>query len=186
VFLVKLVDPSIDVLNKLWPNLEQNYHRMIKRLPKGPETHAARMKLFPPDALLARLSSRLVLLSGGARDLPMRQQTMRNTIAWSYDLLTEGEQTLFRRLGVFVGGWTLAAAEAVCHGEPDLALSVVAGMATLVNQSLVQPQERSAGEARFTMLENHPRVCAGAPRSQWRGRAAARAARPLLPHAGRG
>jgi predicted ATPase/transcriptional regulator with XRE-family HTH domain len=122
-------------------------------LPLAIELAAARSKLFPPEALLTRLSSRLTLLTGGARDLPLRQQTIRATIDWSYHLLDAGEQVLFARLGVFVGGWTLEAAEAVCQGENDRSLGVVDGMATLVNQSLVQQQERSAGEARFTMLE---------------------------------
>jgi predicted ATPase len=83
-------------------------------LPLALELAAARLKLFAPEALLARLSGRLALLRGGARDLPERQQTIRTTIAWSYDLLTEAEQTLFRRLAVFLGGCTLYAAEAVC------------------------------------------------------------------------
>jgi len=86
-------------------------------LPLAIELAAARSKLFAPEALLARLSSRLALLTGGARDLPERQQTIRNTIAWSHDLLTEAEQTLFRRLGVFVGGCTLEAAEAICGSQ---------------------------------------------------------------------
>jgi predicted ATPase/class 3 adenylate cyclase len=83
-------------------------------LPLAIELAAARVKLFPPQALLTRLDNRLKLLTGGARDLPARQQTIRNTIDWSYNLLDAGEQTLFARLGVFVGGCTLEAAEAVC------------------------------------------------------------------------
>jgi len=122
-------------------------------LPLAIELAAARVKLFPPAALLARLEQRLALLTGGARDLPIRQQTIRATIDWSYHLLDAGEQVLFARLAVFTGGWTLDAAEAVCQGENDLSLGVVDGMATLVNQSLVQQQESSAHEARFTMLE---------------------------------
>jgi tetratricopeptide (TPR) repeat protein len=110
---------------------------------------------LPPEALLVRLEQRLAVLTDGARDLPPRHRTLRAAIAWSYELLDAGEQMLFRRLGVFVGGCTLAAAEAVCQGENDLSLGVVVvdGMATLVNQSLVQQQERSARESRFTMLE---------------------------------
>jgi predicted ATPase/transcriptional regulator with XRE-family HTH domain len=134
-------------------------------LPLAIELAAARLKLFAPEALLARLSSRLALLTGGARDLPVRQQTMRNTIAWSYDLLTEAEQTLFRRLGVFVGGCTLEAAEGVLRTEGrglsdstiDSVLepqsSVLDGIAALVNQSLLRQVEAPGGAARFMMLE---------------------------------
>jgi non-specific serine/threonine protein kinase len=73
-----------------------------------------RVKLHPPNALLERLNKRLNTLTGGARGLPERQQTLRSAIVWSYDLLSENEQRLFARLGVFVGGWSLEATEAVC------------------------------------------------------------------------
>jgi tetratricopeptide (TPR) repeat protein len=110
------------------------------------------MKLFSPEALLARLSAPLALLIGGARDLPTRQQTIRNTIAWSYNLLNDDEQTLFRRLGVFVGGFTLAAAEAVCNGD-DLLIAVVDRIAALVNQSLLRKVDGPDGATRFVLLE---------------------------------
>src|SRR6266508_1873801 len=100
-------------------------------LPLAIELAAARVKLFPPQALLKRLGSRLKLLTGGTRDLPARQQTIRSTIDWSYQLLDEGEKRLFSRLGVFVGGWTLEAAEAVCKVDGDLPMEVVDGIAAL-------------------------------------------------------
>jgi predicted ATPase/transcriptional regulator with XRE-family HTH domain len=115
---------------------------------------AVRVRVLPPEALLARLSSRLKLLTGGARDTEARQQTMRNTFAWSYDLLPPAAQVLFRRMAVFVGGCTLEAAEAVCAapagGEP-LGLDVLEGLSTLVEESLVV-QRLEGGEARFGML----------------------------------
>jgi tetratricopeptide (TPR) repeat protein len=106
--------------------------------------------------LLARLEHRLAVLTGGPRDVPARQQTLRQTIAWSHDLLTPGEQVLYRRLAVFVGGCTLAAAEAVVGGgEPDPSFDVANvpdGMASLVDKSLLR-REDGAGEPRFRMLE---------------------------------
>jgi predicted ATPase len=132
-------------------------------LPLAIELAAARAKLFPPQALLARLDSRLKLLTGGARDLPARQQTIRNTIDWSYNLLDEDEKRLFTRLGVFAGGCTLEAAEAMCGSWGDgpasptpisqLPTPTLDGLAALVDQSLIRQVEGVGGEPRFFMLE---------------------------------
>jgi predicted ATPase/class 3 adenylate cyclase/DNA-binding XRE family transcriptional regulator len=124
-------------------------------LPLAIELAAARVKLLPPPALLQRLEHQLVLLTGGARDLEDHQQTMQRTIAWSYDLLAPEEQRLFRRMAVFVGGCTLAAAEAVCvapAGAAPLGLAVLDGLGALVDQSLVQQREETDGEPRFSLL----------------------------------
>ena len=117
------------------------------------------MKLLSPQALAARLVRRLDLLTGGARDLPARHRTLRGTVAWSYDLLPPSERTLFRRLAVFAGGWTLEAAEAVCalaeateNGDAGGG-SVLDGLGSLVDKSLVRQQEGPDGEPRFAMLE---------------------------------
>jgi predicted ATPase/class 3 adenylate cyclase len=123
-------------------------------LPLAIELAAARVKMLPPPTLLARLQKQLVVLTGGARDLDERQQTMRNTLAWSYGLLAPEEQRLFRRLAVVVGGCTLEAAEAVCvapEGAEPLVLDLLDGLSTLVDHSLVQQRE-VGGEPRFTML----------------------------------
>ena len=124
-------------------------------LPLAIELAASRLKLLQPQAVLSRLGSRLGLLTGGARDLPARQQTLRNTIAWSYDLLEPTEKALFRRLAVFVGGATLEAAEAVCTAAGGLEADLLDGMASLMDKSLLRQQapERGEGEARFVMLE---------------------------------
>src|SRR5262249_24534514 len=122
-------------------------------LPLAIELAAARTKLFSPQALLARLEHRLNLLTGGARDLPERQQTIRNTIDWSYQLLDAGEKKLFIRLGVFVGGWTLEAAERVCDADGDLPMDIIDGIAALLDKSLLRQEEGIDGGPRFTMLE---------------------------------
>ncbi len=124
-------------------------------LPLAIELAAARVKLFPPQALLARLDQRLQVLTGGARDAPDRQQSLRNTIAWSFDLLRAEEQRLFRQLSVFVGGCTLQAIEAVCValGDRNGAGRVLDGVASLIDKSLLQQRELEGEEPRLVMLE---------------------------------
>src|SRR5205085_11521058 len=107
-------------------------------LPLAIELAAARIKLLSPQALLAKLDRRLQVLTGGARDLPERQQTLRSTVQWSYDLLHEEEQLLFRRLSVFAGGCTLEAIEAVCVALDHGAAQVLDGVASLIDKSLLQ------------------------------------------------
>ncbi|CAN5586330.1 hypothetical protein BH10CHL1_BH10CHL1_14920 [soil metagenome] len=122
-------------------------------LPLAIELAASRIKLFSPTALLTRLHQRLTLLTGGAHDLPARQRTLRDAIAWSYDLLTADEQALFRRLAVFVGGFTLDAAQAVVNGAQDLAIDVLDGVAKLVDHNLLKRLASTEDEPRFGMLE---------------------------------
>ena len=122
-------------------------------LPLAIELAAARTRVLSPSAILERLQSRLQLLTGGALDLPARQQTLRNTIDWSHDLLNEVEQKLFRRLAVFAGGCTLEAAEAVCNTRRDLGIDPFDGLSSLVDKNLIQRSERAESEPRFTMLE---------------------------------
>ncbi|HKN64268.1 MAG TPA: BTAD domain-containing putative transcriptional regulator [Gaiellaceae bacterium] len=119
-------------------------------LPLAIELAAARSKLLPPATMNRRLDRALDLLVGGAQDLPRRQQTLRATLEWSHGLLDDAERTLFARLAVFVGGWTLEAAEAVC-GEDGI--DVFETLASLVDESLVRPVRRPTGEPRFRMLE---------------------------------
>src|SRR5580692_2658058 len=131
--------------------------RRLDGLPLAIELAAARVRLLPPQALLARLDDRMGLLTGGARDLPERQRTLRSTLDWSFDLLSAGEQALFARLGVFAGSFDLPAAEAVCAAavdpaDPGRAGHVVDTLGSLVDSSLVRPQTRD-GEPRFGLLE---------------------------------
>jgi predicted ATPase/class 3 adenylate cyclase len=162
------VKPDFAVTNANAPAVAEICHR-LDGLPLAIELAAARVRLFPPEALLARLSSPLALLTGGAHDLPARQRTLRATIDWSYNLLDAAEQTLFARLGVFVGGCTLEAAEAVAselrieneelrNSLRDDALlnsqfSILNSIESLLDKSLLQQLESVDGEARFTMLE---------------------------------
>jgi predicted ATPase/transcriptional regulator with XRE-family HTH domain len=120
-------------------------------LPLAIELAAARIKLLPPAALLSRLEQRLSLLTGGGRDLPARQRTMRDAIAWSYDLLAPEEQRLFRRLSVFASGCTLEAAEAVV--DPGTRPDVLGSIGALIEQSLVRQSAGFDGEPRYLMLE---------------------------------
>jgi len=122
-------------------------------LPLAIELAAARVKHFSPHTLLTRLEQGLSVLSGGARDLPARQQTLRGAIAWSYDLLSPEEQKLFRHLAIFVDGWGLQAAEAICMARGGLAEDMLEGMASLVDKSLLRQEEQAEGETRFWMLQ---------------------------------
>jgi len=122
-------------------------------LPLAIELGAARTNLLSPSAILDRLQSRLQLLTGGALDLPERQQTLRNTIDWSHELLSEGEQALFRRFAVFIGGGTLEAVEAVCNTGRDLGVDLFEGLSSLVDKNLIQRVDCPEAESRFTMLQ---------------------------------
>ncbi len=122
-------------------------------LPLAIELAAARIKLLSPQALLARLSHRLHVLTGGTRDLPARQQTLRNTIKWSYDLLGVQEQQVFRLLSVFTGGCTLEAAEAICQRAGNASIDVLNTVASVLDNSLLQQTEQEEEEPRLVLLE---------------------------------
>ena len=122
-------------------------------LPLAIELAAARIKLLPPQAMLPRLDNRLRLLTGGARNLPERQRTLRNAIEWSHEMLDEGERTLFARLAVFSGGGTLEAIETVCDADGDLPLDPLEGVSSLLDKSLLRQEEGPEDEPRFEMLE---------------------------------
>ena len=147
------IRPDFCVTNENAPAVAEICAR-LDGLPLAIELAAARIRLLTPAAMLARLDRRLPLLSGGARDLPARQQTLRGAIAWSHDLLDDSERALFRRLGVFVGGCTIESAEAVCadvdEREP---ISVLDGIESLVGQSLLRQVDGPDGEPRLLMLE---------------------------------
>ena len=124
-------------------------------LPLAIKLAAARVKVLPPRAMLERLHRRLEVLVGGARDAPARQETLRRTLEWSHELLSEPERRLYRRLGVFAGGCSLEAAEAVC-GTPGAGPEggeVLEGLEALVDKSLLRGEEGAGGEPRFSMLE---------------------------------
>jgi predicted ATPase len=129
--------------------------RRLDGLPLAIELAAARVRLLPPQALAARLDQRFSVLTGGARDLPERQRTLRNTLDWSFDLLPAGEQMLLARLGVFAGPFSLPAAEAVgAPGEGQASESgpVMETLGSLVDSSLVRAETRG-DEPRFSLLE---------------------------------
>jgi predicted ATPase/transcriptional regulator with XRE-family HTH domain len=127
--------------------------RWLDGMPLAIELAAARVRLLRPEALLQRLERRLLLLTRGAADLPERQQTLRHTLAWSYDLLGPSEQALFRRLAVFAAGWTLEAAETVCGGAKLATEEILERLDVLVDNSLVYAAVDVEQEPRFGMLE---------------------------------
>jgi non-specific serine/threonine protein kinase len=121
-------------------------------LPLAIELAAARIRAMSPQMLVERLGDPLRVLTGGARDLPDRQRTMRDTIAWSFDLLTPDEQRLLCRLSVFVGGWTLDAAEAVVNADGTLDRDMLDGLMSLADKSLITQRGQDDGETRYAML----------------------------------
>ena len=146
------VRPDFAVTQESAPAIEKICSR-LDGLPLAIELAAARTKVLSPCDMLDRLQNRLQLLSGGALDLPERQQTLRKTVDWSYDLLNKAERKLFRRLSVFSGGCTLEGAEAVCNTGRDLDIDLLEGLSSLLGKNLVQRVDRTEREARFGMLE---------------------------------
>jgi tetratricopeptide (TPR) repeat protein len=122
-------------------------------LPLSIELAAARIKILSPASVAAKLDHRLDILTGGSRDVPSRQQSLRNTIEWSYRLLQPAEQQLFRRLAVFSGGCTLESIEAVCNTRRDIEMDIDDGIKSLLDNSLLQIVGNYEGESRFVMLE---------------------------------
>lgn len=156
----RAIRPDFTLTAETMPAVAEIVSR-VDGLPLAIELAAARMKALSPAALLQRLEQRLPLLIGGARDLPLRQQTMRATIGWSYDLLNDIEQALFRRLAVFVGGFTLGAAEAIGSGATDASgetrpytpFETVEGITSLIEHSLLRQSAGAGDEPRYQMLE---------------------------------
>ena len=145
------VRPDFAVTNENAPAVAGICAR-LHGMPLAIELAAARIKLFTPEAILGRLEHQLGVLSAGSRDLPERQQTLRGAIAWSHDLLDEGQRRLFARLAVFVGGCNLEIAEIVCGPAADVGGEVLDGLASLADQSLVRVEEVD-GETRFRQLD---------------------------------
>lgn len=144
----RAIAPDFRMVPDLVPTVDAICAR-LDRLPLAIELAAARIVALPPSALLDRLAEPLRLLTGGPRDAPDRQRTMHDVVAWSYNLLPEHQQTLFRHLGVFVGGFTLEAAEAV-NGDSK---NTLPSLEALIAFSLVISVPGPTGQARFAMLE---------------------------------
>ncbi|MGH7491224.1 MAG: ATP-binding protein [bacterium] len=162
----RAVKPDFEVNNENAPAVAEICFR-LEGLPLAIELAAARLKLFTPAALLARLGSRLQLLRGGPRDMPARHQTLRQAIAWSYDLLSPAEKVFFQRLAVFAGGCTLEAAEAICHAPDQLEVDTLDELTAIIDKSLLKaslpknqppeslarPEQAKESEPRFVMFE---------------------------------
>ncbi|HEX7976441.1 MAG TPA: tetratricopeptide repeat protein [Anaerolineales bacterium] len=150
ILRAQAVKPNFQITNDTAQAVAEICYR-LDGLPLAIELAAARIKLIPPRAMLARLEHRLEFLTGGARELPARQQTLRNAILWSYDLLNQNEQKLFRRLSVFVGGCTVDAVEAVA-GDNPARVSMMDQLGSLLDKSLLQEADGPDSEPRFVML----------------------------------
>ena len=148
----RALKPDFAITNDSAPAVAEICVR-LDGLPLAIELAAARITMLPPRAMLQRLTSRLKLLTGGARDLPERQRTLRGAIEWSFALLDEGERLLFARLAVFSGGRTLEAIEAICDTRGDLPVDAFEGVSSLLDKSLIRQEEGPNGEPRFVMLE---------------------------------
>ncbi|HEY0607638.1 MAG TPA: tetratricopeptide repeat protein [Herpetosiphonaceae bacterium] len=158
----RMVQPSFALTDENADAVAQICRR-LDGLPLAIELAAARVRGLPPRAMLSRLSNRLDILAGGMRDLPERQQTIRDLIDWSYDLLDQQEQLVFRRLGVFVGSWALSSAETVCEwraereelraGFPSAPFPILPSLVSLLDKSLLIERHLGEGEAGFAMLE---------------------------------
>jgi predicted ATPase len=146
------IKPDFAVTDENAPAIAEICYR-LDGLPLAIELAAARIKMMTPLELLSRLERRFDILRGGVRELPERQQTLRGAIDWSYELLGDSTKKLFRRLSVFVGGWTLDAAEAVCNMDNDLGFEIMDAMETLVDNSLLLQSQDADGQTRFGMLE---------------------------------
>jgi predicted ATPase/class 3 adenylate cyclase/DNA-binding CsgD family transcriptional regulator len=146
------VNPAFQVTNTNAPAVAEICVR-LDGLPLAIELAAARIRLFSPQALLTRLGQRLPLLVSSARDVPARQQTLRQTIQWSYALLTEAEQRVFLRLAVFVGGCAMQAVEAVADSVAEEQTSVLDTVTSLLDKNLLRQTEQEDGEPWFMMLE---------------------------------
>ncbi len=128
-------------------------HR-LDGLPLAIELAAARIRMLPPGALLARLQHRFEVLRGGSRDLPARQRTLYQAIEWSYSLLDEEDKRLLQYLSVFIGGWTFESAEAVCNAEGEPSIPILDGIETLLNNNLLRPPDDAKGELRMKLFES--------------------------------
>jgi tetratricopeptide (TPR) repeat protein len=148
--LAQAVNPKFELNEQNAPAVAEICRR-LDGLPLAIEIAAARSRMLSPQAMLKRLGESLKLLTGGPKDLPARQQTLRGAIDWSYDLLDEPEQTLLARLGVFVGGWTIEAAEAVCNPQGEL--DVLGGVEILLDNSLIKIASTEYDEPRFELLQ---------------------------------
>ncbi|MGH2555909.1 MAG: ATP-binding protein, partial [Actinomycetota bacterium] len=144
-------NPEFRVTEKNAPAVAEITAR-LDGLPLAIELAATRTKVLTPEQILPRLQNRLSILTSGTRTLPQRQRTLRDAIAWSYDMLDESERRLFEKLSVFAGGWTLESAEAVCD-LAGLGLDILEGLTSLVDKSLVRRVDPAEGSVRFSMLE---------------------------------